>query len=75
MLARHVVIASGADYHRLPGENAHRSESSGRYYAATHLEALQTAGEDVVAVVGGGNSAGQAGLGAPLLEAVAKNAH
>ncbi len=74
MLARHVVIASGADYHRLPGENAHRSESSGLYYAATHLEALQTAGEDV-AVVGGGNSAGQAGLSAPLLEAVAKNAH
>ncbi len=74
MLARHVVIASGADYHRLPGENAHRFESSGLYYAATHLEALQTPGEDVVAVVGG-NSAGQAGLGAPLLEAVAKNAH
>jgi thioredoxin reductase (NADPH) len=59
VLARHVVIASGADYRRLPAENADRFEGSGLYYAATHLEALQTAGEDV-AVVGGGNSAGQA---------------
>ena len=31
----------------------------GLYYAATHMEALQVSGEDVV-VVGGGNSAGQA---------------
>jgi len=27
VLARHVVIASGADYHRLPGENADRFEA------------------------------------------------
>ena len=54
-----VVLAVGADYRRLPAEGAERFEGSGLYYAATHLEALQASGEDVV-VVGGGNSAGQA---------------
>src|ERR687892_2848855 len=57
--ARCVVLAVGADYRRLPAEGAERFEGLGLYYAATHLEALQTSGEDVV-VVGGGNSAGQA---------------
>jgi thioredoxin reductase (NADPH) len=57
--ARFVVLATGADYHRLPAEGAERFEGRGLYYAATHLEALQASGEDVV-VVGGGNSAGQA---------------
>ncbi len=57
--ARFVVLAVGADYRRLPAEGAERFEGMGLYYAATHLEALQASGEDVV-VVGGGNSAGQA---------------
>ena len=57
--ARFVVLATGADYRRLPAEGAERFEGRGLYYAATHLEALQASGEDVV-VVGGGNSAGQA---------------
>ena len=57
--ARFVVLAVGADYRRLPAEGAERFEGLGLYYAATHLEALQASGEDVV-VVGGGNSAGQA---------------
>ncbi len=57
--ANHVVLASGADYRRLPVENADHFEGSGLYYAATHIEARQTSGEDVV-VAGGGNSAGQA---------------
>ena len=56
---RCVVLAPGADYRRLPAENAERFEGSGLYYAATHIEAQQCSGEDVV-VVGGGNSAGQA---------------
>jgi thioredoxin reductase (NADPH) len=56
---RCVVLASGADYRRLPAENAERFEGLGLYYAATHIEAQQCAAEDVV-VVGGGNSAGQA---------------
>src|SRR6266487_4011730 len=56
---RSVVVASGADYRRLPAGNAEHFEGLGLYYAATHIEALQTSGEDVV-VAGGGNSAGQA---------------
>jgi thioredoxin reductase (NADPH) len=57
--ARLVVLAVGADYRRLPAEGAERFEGLGLYYAATHLEALQASDQDV-AVVGGGNSAGQA---------------
>jgi thioredoxin reductase (NADPH) len=57
--ARLVVLATGADYRRLPADGAKRFEGLGLFYAATHLEALQASGEDVV-VVGGGNSAGQA---------------
>jgi thioredoxin reductase (NADPH) len=57
--ARLVVLATGADYRRLPADGAERLEGLGLFYAATHLEALQASGEDVV-VVGGGNSAGQA---------------
>ena len=57
--ARCVVLAVGADYRRLPADGAERFEGLGLYYAATHLEALQASGEDVV-VVGGGNSTGQA---------------
>jgi thioredoxin reductase (NADPH) len=56
---RCVVLASGADYRRLPAENADRFEGLGLYYAATHIEAQQCSAEDVV-VVGGANSAGQA---------------
>ena len=56
---RTVVLASGADYRRLPADNADRFEGLGLYYAATHIEAQQCSEEDVV-VVGGANSAGQA---------------
>jgi thioredoxin reductase (NADPH) len=56
---RCVVLAPGADYRQLPAENADRFEGLGLYYAATHIEAQQCSGEDVV-VVGGANSAGQA---------------
>jgi thioredoxin reductase (NADPH) len=56
---RSVVLAPGADYRRLPAENADRFEGQGLYYAATHVEAQQCSQENVV-VVGGGNSAGQA---------------
>jgi thioredoxin reductase (NADPH) len=57
--ARCIVLAVGADYRRLPADGAERFEGLGLYYAATHLEALQASGEDVL-VVGGGNSSGQA---------------
>jgi thioredoxin reductase (NADPH) len=57
--SRFVVLATGADYRRLPADGAERFEGQGLYYAATHLEAIQASDHDVV-VVGGGNSAGQA---------------
>jgi len=56
---RAVVIATGAEYRRLPLENLSRYEGSGVYYAATAVEAQLCGGEEVI-VVGGGNSAGQA---------------
>ena len=59
--ARQVVLACGADYRRLDAANAGCFEGSGLYYAATHIEALEVHGEEVV-VAGGGNSAGQAAL-------------
>jgi thioredoxin reductase (NADPH) len=59
--ARSVVLAPGADYRRLPAENADRFEGLGLYYAATHVEAQQCT-QEVVIVVGGANSAGQAAV-------------
>jgi thioredoxin reductase (NADPH) len=57
--ARAVVIATGARYRRLPVDGLADLEGTGVYYAATPEEASRHAG-DAVAVVGGGNSAGQA---------------
>lgn len=59
--ARAVVIATGAQYRRLPLENLSRYEGSGVYYGATFVEAQLCGGEDVV-IVGGGNAAGQAAV-------------
>lgn len=59
--ARSVVIATGAQYRRLPLENLSQFEGAGVYYGATHLESQMCGGEDVI-VVGGGNSAGQAAV-------------
>jgi thioredoxin reductase (NADPH) len=56
-----VVIATGAQYRRLPLENLSQFEGAGVYYGATHLEAQLCGGEEVI-VVGGGNSAGQAAV-------------
>ncbi len=61
ILARAIVIATGAQYRRLPLENLSQFEGAGIYYGATHLEAQLCVGEDVI-VVGGGNSAGQAAV-------------
>jgi thioredoxin reductase (NADPH) len=58
---RTIVIASGAQYRTLEVADVPRFLGSGVYYAATHLEAQLCDGEDV-AVVGGGNSAGQAAV-------------
>jgi thioredoxin reductase (NADPH) len=61
LLARSVIIATGAQYTRLPLENLSQFEGSGVYYAATFVESQLCGGEEVI-VVGGGNSAGQAAV-------------
>ncbi|HET7285756.1 MAG TPA: FAD-dependent oxidoreductase [Nitrososphaeraceae archaeon] len=58
---RTVLIATGAQYRKLPLENLSRFESAGVYYGATFVEAQLCGGEEVI-VVGGGNSAGQAAV-------------
>jgi len=59
--ARSIIIASGAAYRRPPLENLSTFEGAGVYYGATAMEA-QLCGGDEVAIVGGGNSAGQAAV-------------
>jgi thioredoxin reductase (NADPH) len=59
--ARTVIIATGAEYRKLPLENIAQFEGSGVYYGATPVESQLCKGEEVV-VVGGGNSAGQAAV-------------
>lgn len=58
---RTIVIATGAEYRRLPLTNLSRFEGAGVYYGATFVEA-QLCSEEEVIVVGGGNSAGQAAV-------------
>lgn len=59
--ARVVLIATGAKYRTPQIRHLERFVGVGIYYAATHLEAKLCQGEDV-AIVGGGNSAGQAAV-------------
>src|ERR1700752_5174777 len=54
-----IVIATGANYRKLPIHDLSRFEGAGIYYGATFVEAQLCNGEEVI-VVGGGNSAGQA---------------
>src|ERR687893_56897 len=61
VVARSVIVASGARYRRLEVPGLERFEGLGIHYAATQAEAQPFEGEEV-AVVGGGNSAGQAAL-------------
>jgi thioredoxin reductase (NADPH) len=68
---RTVVIATGAEYRRLPLDNLSRFEGAGIYYGATFIEAQLCGGEEVI-VVGGGNSAGQAAV---YLAETAKRVH
>ena len=56
-----MVIATGAEYRRLPIANLGEFEGAGVYYGATSIEAQLCGGEEVI-VVGGGNSAGQAAV-------------
>jgi thioredoxin reductase (NADPH) len=59
--ARSVIVASGARYRRLDVAGLGRFEGESVHYAATEAEAQRCEGEEV-AVIGGGNSAGQAAL-------------
>ncbi len=71
LAARAVVIATGAQYRKPSIENLASFEGAGIYYAATAIEA-QLCGQEEVAVIGGGNSAGQAAV---FLSATADHVH
>lgn len=60
-VGRAVIAATGARYRRLAADRLDEFESRGVYYAATDLEMRPCRGNPV-AVVGGGNSAGQAAV-------------
>lgn len=59
--ARSVIVASGAQYRRLPLRRWNEFEGGSIFFAATELEA-RSCSRRPVAVVGGANSAGQAAL-------------
>jgi thioredoxin reductase (NADPH) len=59
--ARTVIVASGANYRRLALSNLSEFEGAGVHYWASPLEGRLCAGQDV-ALVGAGNSAGQAAV-------------
>jgi thioredoxin reductase (NADPH) len=59
--ARAVILATGADYNRLPVDDLAEYEGLTVFYAAGPPEALRCAGMRV-GVVGGGNAAGQAAV-------------
>ncbi len=69
--ARSIIVAAGAQYRKLPLPKLAEFEGAGVYYGATTVEAQICRGEEV-AVVGGGNSAGQAAL---FLSGFAKHVH
>jgi thioredoxin reductase (NADPH) len=68
---RTVVIASGAQYRKLPLKNLDDFEGRGIYFGATFIEAQLCTNEEVI-VVGGGNSAGQAAV---FLSEMSKHVH
>jgi thioredoxin reductase (NADPH) len=61
LLARTILIAAGVRWRKLEVEGAERFESAGIHYACTSVEATLYDKLDV-AVVGAGNSAGQAAM-------------
>ena len=61
VLARSVVMATGARWRELDAEGIERFRGAGVYHAAMATDAERARNEDVI-VVGGGNSAGQAAV-------------
>jgi thioredoxin reductase (NADPH) len=68
---RTIVIATGARYRRLALPELPRYEGNGVYYSATHMEG-QLCKDEEIAIVGGGNSAGQAAV---FLSQLASHVH
>jgi thioredoxin reductase (NADPH) len=68
---RTIVVASGARYRKPALGELSRFEGAGVFYSATHLEGQMCTGEEI-AVVGGGNSAGQAAV---FLSQIAARVH
>jgi thioredoxin reductase (NADPH) len=61
LLAKCVILATGANYHRLDIEGREAYEGAGLYYAATAREG-RLCRDSTVVVAGGANSAGQAAM-------------
>jgi thioredoxin reductase (NADPH) len=61
VLARSVVVATGARWRELQADGVDRFRGAGVYHAAMATDAERCRDEDVI-VVGGGNSAGQAAV-------------
>src|SRR5271165_6212268 len=61
LLAKCVLIATGAEYNRIEAEGRESFEGLGVYYAATAMES-KFCRDATVIVAGGGNSAGQAAM-------------
>lgn len=61
LVARSIIISTGAQYKKPNIANLQKFEGQGVYYGATFIESQLCEGEDVI-VVGGGNSAGQAAV-------------
>ena len=59
--AHTIIIATGAEYRRLPIDNLSKFNGAGVYYFATPMEA-QLCKDEKVMIVGAGNSAGQAAV-------------
>ncbi len=68
---RAIVIATGARYRKPDLPELSRFEGNGIFYSATHLEA-QMCKDEEIAIVGGGNSAGQAAV---FLSQIASGVH
>jgi thioredoxin reductase (NADPH) len=71
VVAKCLLIATGAEYRRLEIEDCARYEGQGVFYAATFNETSFCKDRDAI-VVGGGNSAGQAAV---FLSASARTVH
>ena len=69
--ARTIIMAAGGRYRRLDLPNLAQFEGVGIYYGATRVEA-EVCRDEEIAVVGGGNSAGQAAM---FLSGIAKHVY